>query len=78
MLTEEIDHKTSLTTVIKNSIIYKALLIRKLEELLLSLYATGECRRAGDKLRCSARVQTKLVNDFKIFLNHADSLYFSF
>lgn len=42
MLTEEIDYKTSLTTVIKNRIIYKAILIRKLEELLLSLYSAGE------------------------------------
>lgn len=42
MLTEETSYKISLTTEIKNRIIYKAVLIRKLEELLLNLYSHGE------------------------------------
>ena len=42
MLTEESSYKTCLTTEIKNRIIYKAVLIRKLEELLLNLYSQGE------------------------------------
>ncbi len=42
MLMEETGYKTSLTTEIKNRIIYKAVLIRKLEELLLNLYSHGE------------------------------------
>lgn len=42
MLTEESSYKINLTTEIKNRIIYKAILIRKLEELLLNLYSHGE------------------------------------
>ena len=42
MLTEESSYKTCLTTEIKNRIIYKAVLIRKSEELLLNLYSQGE------------------------------------
>ncbi len=42
MLIEEVPLKLELSMEIKNRIIYKALLTRKVEELLLKLYSTGE------------------------------------